>query len=164
MSYCRGWIVAKGVRKPNSVLGVLCRQNFPGFVTLPGREREVGMTWEHYLGAPAPPEVEIDGVLCDTRADMVIRKFWVISLSHNYKSTIAIYCTNRCCLVCRPTTGVRRDTRRTRQRLSKLNVAAYFKIFGTRLGYRLFETTMPRGVLGLIRRSAMMLRWRRSIT
>ncbi|KAI4995914.1 hypothetical protein ZWY2020_040416 [Hordeum vulgare] len=46
------------------------------FVTLPGREREVGMTWEHYLGAPAPPEVEIDGVLCDTRADMVIRRFW----------------------------------------------------------------------------------------
>ncbi|KAI4972127.1 hypothetical protein ZWY2020_003052 [Hordeum vulgare] len=72
----KGWIVAKGVRKPNSVLGVLCRQNFPWFVTLPGREREVGMTWEHYLGAPAPPEVEIDGVLCDTRADMVIRKFW----------------------------------------------------------------------------------------
>ncbi|KAI4984476.1 hypothetical protein ZWY2020_017106 [Hordeum vulgare] len=36
----RGWIVAKGVRKPNSVLGVLCRQNFPGFVTLPGWERE----------------------------------------------------------------------------------------------------------------------------
>ncbi|KAI4971452.1 hypothetical protein ZWY2020_002366 [Hordeum vulgare] len=36
----KGWIVAKGVRKPNNVLGVLCRQNFPGFVTLPGRERE----------------------------------------------------------------------------------------------------------------------------
>ena len=49
------------------------------------------------------------------------------------------------------TTGVRRDTRRTRQRLSKPNVAAYFKTFGTRLGCRLFETTMPRGVLGLIR-------------
>ncbi|KAI5001111.1 hypothetical protein ZWY2020_011070 [Hordeum vulgare] len=26
----RGWIVAKGVRKPNSILGVLCRQNFAG--------------------------------------------------------------------------------------------------------------------------------------
>ena len=164
MSYCRGWIVAKGVRKPNSVLGVLCRQNFPGFVTLPGREREVGMTWEHYLGAPAPPEVEIDGVLCDTRADMVIRKFWVISPSHNYKSTIAIYCTNRCCLVCRPTTGVRRDTRRTRQRLSKPNVAAYFKTFGTRLGCRLFETTMPHGILGRTWRSVAILRWRRNIT
>ncbi|KAI4973425.1 hypothetical protein ZWY2020_035686 [Hordeum vulgare] len=36
----KDWIVAKGVRKPNSVLGVLCRQNFPGFVTLPGREQE----------------------------------------------------------------------------------------------------------------------------
>ncbi|KAI4988046.1 hypothetical protein ZWY2020_029676 [Hordeum vulgare] len=36
----KGWIVAKGVRKPNNVLGVLCRQNFPWFVTLPGRERE----------------------------------------------------------------------------------------------------------------------------
>ncbi|KAI5000853.1 hypothetical protein ZWY2020_010812 [Hordeum vulgare] len=70
------WIVAKGVRKPNIILGVLCRKNFPGFVTLPGPEREVGMTWEHSLGAPAPPEVEIDRVLCDTRADMVIRKFW----------------------------------------------------------------------------------------
>ncbi|KAI4987344.1 hypothetical protein ZWY2020_020144 [Hordeum vulgare] len=72
----KGWIIAKGVHMPNNVLGVLCRKNFPGFVTLPGRVREVGMTWEHYLGASAPPEVEIDGLLCDTRADMVIRKFW----------------------------------------------------------------------------------------
>ncbi|KAI4995814.1 hypothetical protein ZWY2020_037902 [Hordeum vulgare] len=71
-----GWIVAKGVRKPNNDLGVLCRQNFQGFVTLPGQEREVGMTWEHYLGAPAPPEVQIDIVLCHARADMVIRQFW----------------------------------------------------------------------------------------
>ncbi|KAI5015461.1 hypothetical protein ZWY2020_056851 [Hordeum vulgare] len=73
----KGWIVAKGVCNPNSVLGVLCRQNFPGFVMLPGRERE-----------------------CEE------------------------------------------DTRRT-QRLSKPNVAAYFKTFRTRLGCRLFETTMP---------------------
>ncbi|KAI5005318.1 hypothetical protein ZWY2020_032561 [Hordeum vulgare] len=36
----RGWIVPKGVRKPNSLLGLLCRQNYPGFVTLPGQERE----------------------------------------------------------------------------------------------------------------------------
>ena len=49
-------------------------------------------------------------------------------------------------------------------KLSKANVAAYFKTFGTRLGCKLFETTMPRGVLGLIRGSAVMLRWRRSIT
>ncbi|KAI5000729.1 hypothetical protein ZWY2020_010688 [Hordeum vulgare] len=31
----RGWVHPLGVRRPNSVLGVLCRTNFPGFVTLP---------------------------------------------------------------------------------------------------------------------------------
>ena len=77
----------------------------------------------------------------DLRADMVIRKFWLISLSHNYKLTIAIYCTNRCCLICKPTTGVRRDTRTTRQRLSKPNVAAYFKTSGTRHEVRDYYAT-----------------------
>ena len=33
------------------------------------------MSWEHYVAAPAPPDEIIDGVVCDTRADMVIRKF-----------------------------------------------------------------------------------------
>ena len=52
---------------------------------LPGEGRlpEVGLSWEHYLAAPAPPGEIIDGVLCKTRADMVIRKFWVISPLHN---------------------------------------------------------------------------------
>ncbi|XP_073362983.1 uncharacterized protein [Aegilops tauschii subsp. strangulata] len=74
----RGWDHHHSVRRPNSVLGVLCRQNFPGFVTLPGEGRlpELGLSWEHYLAAPAPPGEIIDGVLCDTRADVVIRKFW----------------------------------------------------------------------------------------
>ncbi|XP_073361469.1 uncharacterized protein [Aegilops tauschii subsp. strangulata] len=74
----RGWDHHHSVRRPNSVLGVLCRQNFPGFVTLPGEGRlpELGLSWEHYVAAPAPPDVIIDGVVCDTRADMVIRTFW----------------------------------------------------------------------------------------
>ena len=84
LSCCRGWDHHHSVRRPNSVLGVLCRQNFPGFVTLPGEGRlpELGLSWEHYVAAPAPPDVIIDGVVCDTRADMVIRKFWVISPLH----------------------------------------------------------------------------------
>lgn len=84
LSCCRGWDHHHSVRRPNSVLGVLCRQNFPGFVTLPGEGRlpELGLSWEHYVAAPAPPDEIIDGVLCDTRADMVIRKFWVISPLH----------------------------------------------------------------------------------
>ena len=65
-------------------LGVLCRQNFLGFVTLPGEGRlpELRLSWEHYLAAPVPPGEIVDGVLCDTGADMVIRKFWVISPLH----------------------------------------------------------------------------------
>ena len=85
LSCCRGWDHNKKVRRPNSVLGMLCRQNFPGFVMLPGEGRlpEVGLSWEHYLAAPAPPSEIIDGVLWKTRADVVIRKFWVISPLHN---------------------------------------------------------------------------------
>ena len=56
--YCRGWTYAKGVRNPNGILGVLIRQNFP-----------------------APENTIIDGVECDTRADMVVNGFWAISLS-----------------------------------------------------------------------------------
>ncbi|XBI54735.1 hypothetical protein VPH35_036694 [Triticum aestivum] len=74
----RGWDHHQNVRRPNSVLGVLCRQNFLGFVTLPGEGRlpELGLSWEHYMAAPAPPGEIIDGVLCDTTADVVTRKFW----------------------------------------------------------------------------------------
>ena len=48
---------------------------------------ELGLSWEHYVAAPAPPDVIIDGVVCDTRADMVIRTFWVISPLHISKSS-----------------------------------------------------------------------------
>ena len=46
-------------------------------VTLPGEGRllELGLSWEHYLAAPAPPDEIIGGVLCDTRADVVIKIF-----------------------------------------------------------------------------------------
>ena len=52
---------------------------FPGFVTLPGEGQvpTLGFSWEHYQAAQAPPEEIIDGVLCHTRAEMVIRSFWV---------------------------------------------------------------------------------------
>ena len=85
LSYCRGWDHAPDIRRPNIVLGVLCRQNFLGFVTLLGEGQlpQLGLTWEHYLVAQAPPEEMIDGVLCHTRAEMVIRSFWVISPLHN---------------------------------------------------------------------------------
>ncbi|KAI4998982.1 hypothetical protein ZWY2020_054846 [Hordeum vulgare] len=56
----KGWIVAKGVRKPNNVLGVLCRKNFPGFVTLPGRERETYYTCEEGYEEDAAKVIETE--------------------------------------------------------------------------------------------------------
>jgi hypothetical protein len=85
LSYCRGWIHADGVRRPNQVLGVICRQHFPGWVTLPGEGQapQLALSWELYVAAPAPPEERVDGVLCETVADIVRRRFWVISPLQN---------------------------------------------------------------------------------
>jgi hypothetical protein len=74
LSYCRSWKYDRGVRRPNVVLGVIVRQNFLGWVTSPseGQVRELGLSWEHYLAAPAPTEERVGGVLCRTVADVVI--------------------------------------------------------------------------------------------
>ena len=81
LSYCRSWKHGRGVRRSNVLLGVICRQNFPGWVTLPGEGQvpELGMTWEHYLAAPALPGHRIGDVECHTVANIVIQTFWVIS-------------------------------------------------------------------------------------
>jgi hypothetical protein len=99
--YCRGWTYGPRVRNPNSILGVLVRENFPGLVQMPGPDEvpQPGLFWEHYRAAPAPPETTINGVECHTRADMVINGFWVISVSHNKILIIASWCTHQCCLV-----------------------------------------------------------------
>ena len=85
LSYCRGWVRPRGSRRPNQVLGVLCRQHFPGMVMLPGEGQvaQLALTWELYSVAPAPPEERVDGVLCETVADIVFRRFWVISPLRN---------------------------------------------------------------------------------
>src|SRR3954466_7210079 len=83
--YCRGWTYDNGVRNPNSILGVLVRENFPGLAQLPEPDEvpQPGLKCEPYWAAPAPPKTTINGVECHTRADMVINGFWVISVSHN---------------------------------------------------------------------------------
>ena len=47
---CRSWEVLSGAlsgdHKPASILGVLCRKLYPGFVTLPDGRREPAYTWE----------------------------------------------------------------------------------------------------------------------
>ena len=74
-----------GARRPNQVLGVLCRQHFPGMVMLPseGQVPQLALTWELYSVAPAPPEERVDGVLCEMVGPIVFRRFWVISPLRN---------------------------------------------------------------------------------
>src|SRR3954470_5111901 len=56
--YCRGWIYSNGVRNPNSILGVLVRENFPGLVQLPGPDEvpQPGLKWEHFV-LPRPRRI-----------------------------------------------------------------------------------------------------------
>ena len=44
-----------------------------------GQVLQLALSWELYVVAPALLEERVDGVLCDTVADIVIRRFWVIS-------------------------------------------------------------------------------------
>ena len=85
LSYCWGWKQAPGVRRPNQVLGVLCRHHFLGWVMLPGEGEvpQLALSWELYVAAPAPSEERVDDVLCETVADIVRRRFWVISPLEN---------------------------------------------------------------------------------
>ena len=84
-SYCRGWKYGDGVRRPNQVLGVLCRHHFLRWVTLPGEGQvpQLALTWELYSVAQALPEERVDGVLCEMVADIVFCRFWVISPLRN---------------------------------------------------------------------------------
>ena len=46
-------MVAPNIHKrlPNGILGLLCRQHFPGMVAL-GESMEPAYTWEHYVACP----------------------------------------------------------------------------------------------------------------
>ena len=57
--YYKGWVYPRdrGVRRPNQVLGTLCRQHFPGWATMPGEGQvpQLALSWELYSVTPAPP-------------------------------------------------------------------------------------------------------------
>ena len=85
LSYCRGWKYSSDVRRPNEVLDVLYQHHFPGWVTLPGEGQvpQLALNWELYSVSPAPPEEVVVGVLCEMVADIVFRRFWIISPIRN---------------------------------------------------------------------------------
>ena len=40
-----------------------------------GQAPQLAMSWELYGAAPTPPEERVDGVVCETVADIVRRQF-----------------------------------------------------------------------------------------
>jgi hypothetical protein len=67
---CRNWIVVSGSdsHKPNGIVGLLCRQHYPGIVTYHGRT-ELAYTFGHYYQGD-------DRDFTHT-AERVLRTFWV---------------------------------------------------------------------------------------
>ena len=61
-------------RLPNGIMGLLCREHFPGLVTHVGA-REPAYTYEHYVSAPDAEDET--GHTYDSVAERVMTEFWV---------------------------------------------------------------------------------------
>jgi len=61
-------------RKPNSILGTLCRELFPGLVMHAGI-LEPAYTWDHYIAVPDAEDRE--GRSFGNKARRVVGEFWV---------------------------------------------------------------------------------------
>ena len=122
----------------------------PGEVELP----QLALSWELYVAAQAPPEERVDGVMCDGGRSCEVAVLGNFSFTELKKQQyLVIVLISVVLFDCRPSTGVLRNTRRTRPRFSKPSASTYFRTYGMRLGCRLFETTTPRLTLGGPRRS-----------
>ena len=93
-----------------------------------GQVPQLALTWELYSVAPAPSEERVDGVLCETVADIVFRRFWVIFLYEiKNQHYLVIVLISVVLFDCRPSTGFQRESRSPRVWLSKTSASAYFK-------------------------------------
>ena len=61
-------------RKPNGILGTLCRELFPGRVMHAGN-LEPAYTWDHYIAVPDAEDRE--GRSFGNKARRVVGEFWV---------------------------------------------------------------------------------------
>ena len=71
-------------RKPNGILGLLCRLHFPGLVMHAG-VLEPAYTWDHYMASPDTTDRE--GRNFNTKARRVVRELWV---SHSRTEMVEI--------------------------------------------------------------------------
>jgi hypothetical protein len=78
----RSWKVVENAgghgRNPNSILGLLCREHFPGLVEY-GEVTSLAYTFDHYN--VAPDAVDRDGREFNNKAKRVMQELW-LSLPH----------------------------------------------------------------------------------
>ncbi|CAO2189344.1 unnamed protein product, partial [Urochloa humidicola] len=60
-------------RKPNGILGLLCKQHYPGSMVIAG-QTEAATSWEHYIAAADEPDRE--GRFFGNKAGRVVNEFW----------------------------------------------------------------------------------------
>jgi len=75
--FYRYWMLVQAgahKRKPNGILGTLCRELFPGLVMHAGN-LEPAYTWDHYIAVPDAEDRE--GRSFGNKARRVVGEFWV---------------------------------------------------------------------------------------
>ena len=75
--FCRNWLILSGGahnRKPNGILGALCREHFPGLMEH-AEVREPAYTWDHYMAVADADDRE--GRNFGTKARRVVGELWV---------------------------------------------------------------------------------------
>lgn len=101
-------------RKVNGILGLLCRELFPGLVTIGGRE-EPAYTFDHYVAAPDAEDRE--GRRFANKAERVKAELWVsiccttlLNTSHSLNNLQIM--TGYIVYICRTFTDAPREKRR----------------------------------------------------
>ena len=76
-------------RKPNGILGLLCKEHFPGLV-MHAEVLELAYTWDHYITVPDTDDRE--GRNFGTKARRVVQELWVssprtkvVNISHSFE-------------------------------------------------------------------------------
>ncbi|XP_039803833.1 uncharacterized protein LOC120667912 [Panicum virgatum] len=96
--FCRSWTVLSGgahKRKVNDILGLLCREHFPGLVHYQGRY-EPAWTWDHYIAANND-QLDRSGRAFENKAERVKGELWdFYRCDEGYEERAAIVAHNQC--------------------------------------------------------------------
>ena len=100
-------------RKPNGILGLLCKEHFPGLMQQAGM-LEPAYTWDHYIAFRNVPDW--DEKVFANKAERVMAELWVSHpsttlLNTSYTLDILEIMTGYITSLCRISSDARRDMR-----------------------------------------------------